>query len=111
MADLYLRAYHHTCFYDELIPLNAGRAANDCEHRAVLKVDPELNAHLIMGHTYATPASAPLLLQARLSPNPNPHPNPNPDPNSTLTVTLTLTRRGGGTIPSSTRSWATSCSR
>jgi hypothetical protein len=45
--------------------LHAGRGAGNCEHRAILWVEPEDNPMLMPGATYRTPASAPLILEGR----------------------------------------------
>lgn len=45
--------------------LNAGRGAGNNEHRVVLWVDPAQNTHLVAGHTYQSPSSAPLVIEGR----------------------------------------------
>jgi hypothetical protein len=59
---LVVRAEQTACA--ETIDFHAGRAAGNCEHRPVLRVDRLDNAHLRRGHRYRTPASAPLIFDA-----------------------------------------------
>ncbi len=60
---LRVRAQHQSCGNDRR-DLHAGEASRNCEHSAVLFVDPADNAQLGAG-TYQTPLSAPLVIEAR----------------------------------------------
>jgi hypothetical protein len=62
-AILVLRAEQVAC--GGTIDFHAGRGAGDCEHSPVLRVDAADNAGLVRGHRYRTPASAPLVFDAR----------------------------------------------
>jgi hypothetical protein len=45
--------------------LHAGRGAGNNPHRVRLELAAAGNEHLVVGHTYRTPASAPLVLEGR----------------------------------------------
>jgi hypothetical protein len=45
--------------------MHAGRSAGDNQHHLVLQVDYSANDHLVIGQTYVTPDSAPLIIEGR----------------------------------------------
>lgn len=61
---LKIRAQHLSCGNSRR-DLHAGEASRDCEHAAVLYVDPVDNPQLTNPGTYQTPLSAPLVIEAR----------------------------------------------
>ncbi len=68
---LFVNAQRQQCG-GERSDLNAGRGAVDCEHVAILTVDPAANTHLGAG-TWRSPPTAPLVLEARRWHEPGAH--------------------------------------
>ena len=70
MAIVIVDALHVQCD-NTFLDFHAGRGADACQHQAILSIDPEYNPELVPGERYETPASTPLVIDARRWHDPN----------------------------------------